>query len=182
MERVYVKSKMNILKLALSIVLLIIAGVSGFMIRNNTDSSALTYLGFDFTLNAEMVRILAWIAMLSCPIGIFIMIQKYRNPIDLSFDESGLTFFDPKIDLVLWEDIVSILKAFDKKEWGLNSLFSFSKVYPVRFIVKDSEKYLGKKASRKDGNFEIIYHVINTKYSTNALIELLEAYQEKAKK
>jgi len=178
MGRVFVNAKMKAWKLMITVFVVIIGGISGFMLLKNPMYGTVIYFGYEFSFSVGQVKILAYAILVLCPLVLFFMIQKYRNPVHLDFDEKGLTFSNPKIDLVLWEDIISIAKAKDRKEKGFNALGAFNKVYPIRFIIANSEHYLGKDSRMKDGSFEIVFHVIDTQYSTNALIELLEMYRD----
>jgi len=177
MGRVFVNAKMKTWKLVITVFVVIIGVISGFMVLRNPMYGTVMYLGHKISFTVEQVKILAYAMIVLCPVVLFYVIQKYRNPVHLDFDEEGLTFSNPEIDLVLWEDIISIAKAKDKKEKGFNALGAFNKVYPIRFIIANSEQYLGEDSKTKDGSFEIIYRVIDTKYSTNSLIELLEKYR-----
>ena len=181
MERVFVNAKMKIWKLMITVFVVIIGVMGGFSVLKNPGERTAIYLGHEISFDVEQVKIIAYAMIVLCPVVLFFMIQKYRNPVHLDFDEKGITFSKPKIDFILWGDVISITKAKDRKEKGFNAFGAFNKVYPIRFIIANSEQYLGKDAKTKDGSFEIIYRVIDTKYSTDSLIELLEMYRNTQK-
>lgn len=128
--------------------------------------------GIDFLITGNIRYIIGGVLIVMGILSIASMIYRYKHPVHLEFNEQGVKFYNPKIELVPWVDVISIEKAVDKKQ---RVLISYSKNTPIRFIIKNKPEY--KEFSKvEESSFEILFELLDTDYSTDDLYYMLNEY------
>lgn len=170
----HIKSKMSMIRLLGMLASGILIIVLGIMFLT-TDILTIRKFGLNFLVEGNLRYIIGGILILIGGISMISTFYQYRHPVHLEFNEEGVTFYEPKIELVPWEDIISIEKAVDKKQ---RVLISYNKNIPIRFVVKNKPEY--KVVSKtEESSFEILFEVLDTEYSTNDLYDMLNEYYKR---